>query len=859
MFKFLTHTFTIFVFLTFSTQVFSQSWILNGMVFNGANGQTIQSGIAIVEDSLENHLGFSEIENGRFSIPLSISPVQLHINVLGFHSVKQRVFFESNKKSPRTFFLQKDSTYLLQEVVVKPSKKGIIELPDTVIYKVKNLKLPGDRKIEDLLKRLPGLEVDENTGAIKYRNKNISTVLIDGENLVDRNYTLATKNINIDDIDEIQAIDHFSENSIISSLGSSDEVALNLTFAKKITISSNSTLDAGLVENQANAIGIVSNTIINTKKVKTLLNGGFNNLGDNNSKIDYNSFQSADKMYENLPQKLFPVGGIFLNNQKQKTNRNQQWLGDLNSLFKLHKNSKIRFNSMSLRDEYDVFQRSTNTFILPDVSFETSDRYAFQTQMKKWDNSVYSKFQSNQYWIIEGTYSFNTNRVKYNSSQTINEAFGFQSQQNSVWTDRYIESILTFKLAKKSALQFAINHTQENNHYSLSFEYQIPENVSRLQDIDHSISVTKYTVKLFHVFVPKKIIAETQLSTLGLQQTVVSPIKTFSNYVENNIDITQNLKGNLGGLEYLIGVGKTSYRLQNLSVVKTTELLNYQISLRYKLGGQQISYLFKQQPKLSYRNPLISDTLFIDSRNLRKDSLFANIPNSQVHSVHFSNDMKSDFYYVLGLNYSKTAADYYDARQLTQLYFFNQKVWINKPMEMFTSRLEMNYFVKVLSFNIKALGEFSQISFPIILNQSLPLLMQTNNLHWGFGIKTGFLKNISFQNFLDIYKDMYSIDSKKVSNMTYRNQFGIFFQKGTYTFRLALNSYKYGSDIDFLHFLDSSLEYRPKASKFTWGIKGGNLLDNRVKNYLSVNNYSKTRNENYLVGRSLIVSMGYSL
>lgn len=857
--KSLTYYFTIFALLIFPAKVLSQSWTLKGKVVNRANGQTIPTGIVIVEDSLENHLGFSEIENGNFSIHLPISPVQLSINVLGFHSLKQQLFFEPNKQNPRTFFLQKDSTYLLQEVIVKPANKGIYELPDTVIYKVKNLKLPSDRKIEDLLKRLPGLEVDENSGMIKYRNKNISTVLIDGENLVDRNYTLATKNLNIDDIDEVLALDHFSENSIISSLGSSNEVALNLTFAKKFTITNNSTLDAGLVENQGNALGIVSNTIINTKKVKTLVNGGFNNLGDNHSKINYSSFQSADKMYEPLPEKLFPVGGLFLNNQKQKANRNQQWIGDLSTLLKLHKNIKIRFNSMSLRDEYDVFQRSTNRIFLPELSFETSDKFAFQTQVKKWDNLVYSKFQSNQHWIMEGTYAYNTSRVKYANTQTINEVLGFQSQQDATWTDRFIESLNTLKIGKKSALQYNISHTQVNNHYSLAINDRISENTTRLQDIDHSISITQNSLRFIHVFIPKKIITETKIAKLGLNQMVFSPFKFLGDYSENNIDITQNLKGQWNDFKYSVEIGRGTYRVQNSYVGKSTEMINYQIFLDYKLAGQSINYNFQQQPSQNYRNYIIADTLFTDIRNLRKDSLFANIPNKETHSIHLSNDIKNDFYYILALNYSKTAADYYDAMQLSRRYSLSQKIWLNKPVEMFFGRLEMNYFLKALSINLKAVGDFNQTSFPILLNQSTPRSMQSTNLHWGFGIKTGFLKNISIQNFLDVYDNINTNDSKTITNTTYRNQLGIFFRKNTCTFRFAVNSYKFAPNIDFLHFVDAFMEYRPQKSQFSWGIKGSNLLDNRVKNYITVTNYSINSSENFIVGRSLIFSMGYSL
>jgi hypothetical protein len=340
---------------------------------------------------------------------------------------------------------------------------------------------------------------------------------------------------------------------------------------------------------------------------------------------------------------------------------------------------------------------------------------------------------------------------------------------------------------------------------------------------------------------------------------VYSPIKLLSEYSENNVDITQNLKGQWKDFKYSVEIGRGTYRVQNSSVGKSTEMINYQISLDYKLAGQSINYTFQQQPSRNYRNYIIADTLFTDIRNLRNDSLFANIPIKETHSIHLSNNIKNDFYYILALNFGKTAADYYDAMQLSRRYSLNQSTWLNKPMEMFFGRLEMNYFLKALSINLKAVGDFNQMSFPILLNQSVPRSMQSTNLHWGFGIKTGFLKNISIQNFLDVYDNINANDSKTITNTTYRNQLGIFFRKHTCTFRFAVNSYKFAPNIDFLHFVDASMEYRPQKSKFSWGIKGSNLLDNRVKNYITVTNYSISSSENFIVGRSLILSMGYSL
>ena len=731
-------------------------------------------------------------------------------------------------------------------------------MPDTLIYKVKDLKIASDRKIEDVLKRLPGIDVDENSGQIKYRNKNISTVLIDGENIVDRNYTLATKNLSVDDIDEVQAIEHFSENSIISELGSSNDVALNLTFNKKITVSNNTDLNAGVIEDIPNALGIQSNTIISSKRIKSLINVAFNNLGENNSKINYSSFNSSDKFYDNQPERLFQVDGAFLNTAKQKVSRNNQKTLDISALLKMHKSLKVRINSMGLNDSYAAFQKNTTTSFLPDLVLETSDKYSYQTEVKKWDHSVYTKFQPVKYFILEGTFSNNNSNVDYSSNQTINSIFGFQSNNLSHWKDQFIELLATIKLLPKAALQINSSRLNTGSDFALAFEYQTPLLNKREQLLQQIVDTYQNSIKLIRVLIPKCLISESKINQLSIAQPIISSTKTLSSYQENELGFTQNLTGKFRELEYIIEAGRSQNKINNSQISNTVDLLNYQASLGYKFYGQQLRYTYKKSPKTNYRSFIISDTLYLDNRNLRSDSISANIPVEQSHSFFINNSPTLDFYYRIGIFYSNVNADYSNLTQISSLYTFNKNAWVDQPTEVISSNLEMNYFVKPLSINVKALFDWNEISMPLYLNQNIPNRVISNTFHWGINVRTGFLKAISILNQFDVYKTTISNQGNSSSNTILKNQFGLYYRNKQTAFRMVMNSFKYGSTINLLHFLDASVELNPDKSKFTYAIKGNNLLNNTSKSYLTLSNFGQTSFENFIIGRSLFISMQVS-
>src|SRR5690606_27441794 len=99
---------------------------------------------------------------------------------------------------------------------------------DTVVFNINSYKDGTERKIEDVLRKLPGIEINELSGIIKYKGKSIETVMLEGDDLFGSNYTLGTKNINADMVTEVEAIENYSENALLKGIEHSEKVALNL-------------------------------------------------------------------------------------------------------------------------------------------------------------------------------------------------------------------------------------------------------------------------------------------------------------------------------------------------------------------------------------------------------------------------------------------------------------------------------------------------------------------------------------------------------------------------------------------------------------------------------------------------------
>ncbi len=98
---------------------------------------------------------------------------------------------------------------LLQEVIVKTGTPLRIK-GDTTIYTADSFKVSANANVEELLKKLPGIQVDKD-GKIKAMGETVSKVLVDGEEFFGDDPGMAVKNLRADAVKEVQVFDKKSD------------------------------------------------------------------------------------------------------------------------------------------------------------------------------------------------------------------------------------------------------------------------------------------------------------------------------------------------------------------------------------------------------------------------------------------------------------------------------------------------------------------------------------------------------------------------------------------------------------------------------------------------------------------------
>ncbi len=109
--------------------------------------------------------------------------------------------------------IQKD----LLEVVIRTAKAPIEIKGDTIEYDASKFKVPPGSTVEDLLRKLPGMQVDAN-GNLKAQGRNVEKVLVDGKRFFGDDPTVATKSLPAEAINKVQVFDDKSEQSKLTGI-----------------------------------------------------------------------------------------------------------------------------------------------------------------------------------------------------------------------------------------------------------------------------------------------------------------------------------------------------------------------------------------------------------------------------------------------------------------------------------------------------------------------------------------------------------------------------------------------------------------------------------------------------------------
>ena len=139
--------------------------------------------------------------NGRFRINgVKAGRYIVEASYVGFTPVLRNVTVADKDITLKAFELT-ESSIILSEAVVKGIRTPIKVMEDTVEYNTDSYKTQPNAVVEDLLKRLPGVEVSSE-GKITANGKEVTKILVDGKEFFSDDPTVASRNLPVNMVEK---------------------------------------------------------------------------------------------------------------------------------------------------------------------------------------------------------------------------------------------------------------------------------------------------------------------------------------------------------------------------------------------------------------------------------------------------------------------------------------------------------------------------------------------------------------------------------------------------------------------------------------------------------------------------------
>lgn len=207
-FQFMKNIFPTLIFLLFiSVNSFSQQMMVKGNVIDTLNNNNPTENVVVMVLSLSDSvlLGFDRTDfNGDFSITgLPIDTVEI---IMSHHNFDDKVIFfmgsNSNNELNLINTILPDKSEMINEVTIYANKEPIYFRGDTLVYVADSFKTKQNAVVEDLLKKLPGIDVDKN-GTITSQGLAVNKILVDGDEFFGDDPTVATKNLGAKTVESV--------------------------------------------------------------------------------------------------------------------------------------------------------------------------------------------------------------------------------------------------------------------------------------------------------------------------------------------------------------------------------------------------------------------------------------------------------------------------------------------------------------------------------------------------------------------------------------------------------------------------------------------------------------------------------
>lgn len=750
-----------FLSLFLSLNSFSQTKI-KGIVKN-ESGEIISSASIIVKDETNTIISYTSTSKiGEFVVQLPFAKkITLYINSLAYEKKILEISKDELAKKDAIQIVLIKKEFEIKEVIIK-NELPIKIKKDTVVFDVKAFAQGNEKVVEDLLKKIPGINVLSD-GTIKIGDQEVEKIMVEGDDFFEKGYKILTKNMPSNPLDKIEVYKNYSNNKHLNGIENSKKVALNLKLKKEAKNVMFGNIDSGYGFFSKNRYDLKSNVMNFGIKNKFYFLTNINNIGNDNSTGIYNLNQSTlDDFNKPYYKNLSPIQSLnfsFLNLDYKRTNFNNQEFFSINDIITLTKKSKLKIVTAFNKDE-NYSENTINT-----ISHATN-----------------ATFQNNENTFARKNINFFFTKLNYsldlNKSNTLDYNIKYNFNKTNQFVDVYFNNLPIKQTLKDENIVFnsELKFTQKINKtnilvYNFSFNNEeLPQNYFTNTNTYQTIVPFSYSsfyqntlqkrnnVNFNLNFLSKRLNESLIKLSLG---TILSNEKLSSNLTDfQGVNPLTSFTNNVNFQTQILFFNfKYNYTYNRFSFASENELDLLKNSFSNFENTIQSNKIFIN-PKLDLSYSLneknkIYSSHSINNKNIVLKNLYTNYIVTSFKTVSNNADLMSylkNMQHVLGYNYGVFGKKFLINTMLIynkDFNYFTNDITISQNYKTNTNvnlknkesiMLNVNFekYFKFISSNLKVFSTISKSNYQTILNSINYIPVNATNSNFGIELRSGF-------------------------------------------------------------------------------------------------------------------------
>jgi len=258
--------------LIFTTLIFAQKTI-SGKVY-GEDKKPLPSASVTIEEIGKNAILSYAITDskGNYSVTFTSKDAKVNVKVKAFN-YKTTINQYDNATQTLNFTLEEQATEIKE---VKLKTKLVTKRGDTISYDLKSFESKADRTLADVLKKMPGVEVNKD-GSILYQGEPINKFYVNGKDLMEGGYGTINNSLPKDAVQKVEIMENHQPVKILQDKVASENAAINVKLKNSVTMTGRGEASLGVAPSLWN---LKLSPMLFTPKVQWVLNYKTNNIGD---------------------------------------------------------------------------------------------------------------------------------------------------------------------------------------------------------------------------------------------------------------------------------------------------------------------------------------------------------------------------------------------------------------------------------------------------------------------------------------------------------------------------------------------------------------------------------------------------